>query len=309
MELRTFKSDLILLAVASIWGFAFVAQRMGMEYVGPFTFNGVRFALGGLSLLPFIAVGSQKRRRNKMQESSPALIEIIKGGVLSGSVLFAGASLQQVGMVYTSAGKSGFITGLYVVIVPIMGLFWKQKAGLGTWIGAVMGVVGLYLLSVTQDMTISFGDFLEFIGAFCFALHVIIIGELSKKIDTPRLAFVQCFVCSFLSLIIALFYEQIRLHGLWMAAIPLIYGGVFSVGIAYSLQIYGQKNSPPAHAAILMSLESVIAAFGGWLILNETLSSRAMIGCALMMAGMLISQLYSYIIPVSKPQRVSEIQP
>jgi len=306
MELKTFKSDFILLVVASIWGLAFVAQRMGMDYVGPFTFNGIRFALGGLSLLPFIAAGRKKRKINKTQSSVPVFNEVLKGGIFSGTVLFAGASLQQVGMVYTTAGKSGFITGLYVVIVPIIGLFRKQKAGFGTWTGALMGVAGLYLLSVTRDMTISFGDFLEFAGAFCFAFHVIIIGELSKRIDTVRLAFVQCFLCSTLSLITAFAFETITLNGIWLAAIPLIYGGVFSVGIAYSLQIYGQKNSHPAHAAILMSLESVIAALGGWLILNEVLSSRALTGCVLMMAGMLVSQLYSYIIPGSKKKEIKE---
>ncbi len=297
MELKTFKSDFILLVAASIWGLAFVAQRIGMDYVGPFTFNGIRFVLGGLSLLPFIAAGRKKRKINNTQSSVPAFNEVLKGGILSGAVLFAGTSLQQVGMVYTTAGKSGFITGLYVVIVPIIGLCRRQKAGFGTWAGAFIGVAGLYLLSVTRDMTISFGDFLEFAGAFCFAFHVIIIGELSKRIDTVRLAFVQCFLCSSLSLIIAFFFEKITLNGIWMAGIPIIYGGVFSVGIAYSLQIYGQKNSHPAHAAILMSLESVIAALGGWLILNEVLSSRALTGCVLMMAGMLVSQLYSYIIP------------
>ena len=297
MELKAFKSDFILLVVASIWGLAFVAQRMGMDYVGPFTFNGIRFALGGLSLLPFIASGRKKRKINHTQSSVPAFNEVLKGGMLSGAVLFAGASLQQVGMVYTTAGKSGFITGLYVVIVPIIGLFRKQKAGFGTWAGAFMGVAGLYLLSVTKDLTISFGDLLEFAGAFCFAFHVIIIGELSQRIDTVRLAFVQCFLCSSLSLIIAVLFEKITLNGIWMAGIPIIYGGVFSVGIAYSLQIYGQKNSHPAHAAILMSLESVIAAIGGWLILNEVLSSRAITGCILMMTGMLVSQLYSFIIP------------
>ena len=268
-----------------------------MEYVGPYTFNGIRFALGGLSLMPFIIVGIKKRKFNKAPYPAPGWKEVVKGGMLSGTVLFAGASLQQVGLVYTTAGKSGFITGLYVVLVPILGLFRKQSAGTGTWIGALMAVAGLYLLSVTRNMTISFGDLLEFIGAFCFALHVIIIGELSKKLDTVRLAFVQCTLCSILSIATALVLEKITLNGIWMAAVPIIYGGVFSVGIAYSLQIYGQKNSHPAHAAILMSLESVVAALGGWLILNEILSSRALTGCMLMLAGMLTSQLYPYIVP------------
>lgn len=294
MKLKTFKSDFILLLTASIWGLAFVAQRMGMDHVGPFTFNGLRFALGGFSLLPFLLVGL-KRRRNRIKViAEPDLKEILGGGLLSGLILFCGSSLQQVGLVYTTAGKAGFITGLYVVLVPVLGLIWRQSAGTGTWLGAVMAAAGLYLLSVTEQMTMEFGDLLELIGAVFFALHVIIIGRLSQRIDTVSLSFVQCMLCSILSLITALAFEKISLAGIRLAAFPIFYGGVFSVGIAYSLQIYGQKGSHPAHAAILLSLESLIAAIGGWLILNEFLSGRALAGCGLMMSGMLVSQLYPY---------------
>ncbi|MBI9088097.1 MAG: DMT family transporter [Desulfobacterium sp.] len=296
MEMKTFKSDFVLLVAASIWGLAFVAQRMGMDHVGPFTYNGLRFALGGLSLLPFLLVARKKRKNRARVQDDPGSKEILQGGLLAGVILFAGSSLQQVGMLYTTAGKAGFITGLYVVIVPVMGLLWRQKAGTGTWIGALMAAVGLYFLSVTEEMTMSFGDFLELVGAFFFAMHVIVIGKLSQRIDTVRLSFVQCMLCSVVSMIVAVSMEEISLSGIRMAALPIFYGGVFSVGIAYSLQIYGQKGSHPAHAAILLSLESVVAAIGGCLILNEVLSGRSLSGCVLMMAGMLISQLYPYMV-------------
>ena len=295
MELKTFKSDFILLLVAVIWGFAFVAQRIGMNHVGPYTFNGVRFALGGLSLVPFLVVGQRRRKQKNIPgEASPG--EVLKGGILAGIVLFVGSTLQQVGLVYTTAGKAGFITGLYVVIVPVIGLFfWGQKTSVGTWVGGGLAAVGLYLLSVTAELTINYGDFLELLGAFCFACHVLIIGRLTMRIDAVRLSFIQCMVCSLASLILAVFLESFTFISLYKAALPIFYGGVFSVGIAYSLQIYGQKGSYPAHAAILLSLESVVAALGGWLILNEVLSGRAVLGCALMMAGMLLSQLYAHL--------------
>ncbi len=295
--MKTFKSDFVLLVAASIWGLAFVAQRMGLDHVGPFTYNGLRFALGGLSLLPFLLVSRKKRINRTRAHDDPGSKEILQGGILAGVILFAGSSLQQVGMLYTTAGKAGFITGLYVVIVPVMGLLWRQKAGTGTWIGALMAAVGLYFLSVTEEMTISFGDLLEVVGALFFAMHVIVIGKLSQRIDTVRLSFVQCMLCSVVSMIVAVSMEDISLSGIRMAALPIFYGGVFSVGIAYSLQIYGQKGSHPAHAAILLSLESVIAAIGGCLILNEVLSGRSLSGCVLMMAGMLVSQLYPYMVP------------
>ncbi len=297
MEVKTFKSELILLLAAAIWGFAFVAQRLGMDHVGPFTYNGIRFALGGISLLPFLLVGI-KRKKNKLVVVSPppAVGLIIKSGLAAGVVLFTGASLQQVGLVHTTAGKAGFITGLYVVIVPFIGLLWKQKSSAGTWIGALLAALGLYFLSITQELTVEYGDFLEFLGAFCFACHVVIIGRVTNRIDTVTLSIIQCSICSALSLLVAVAFEEIAWQGIKAAALPIFYGGVFSVGIAYSLQIYGQRGSHPAHAAILLSLESVIAALGGWLILNEVLSGRALFGCALMMAGMLVSQLYPYVV-------------
>ena len=286
MKAGTFKSDFILLFVATIWGFAFVAQRMGMDHVGPFAFNGLRFVLGCLSLLPIIY----------FQRNSPSAktnTGLIKSGIISGIFLFLGISFQQVGLVYTTAGKAGFITGLYVVIVPFLNLFFKQdKTGPGTWIGAVLACVGMFLLSVTNNMRMEFGDVLVLFSAICFAFHLIIIGRWSNRFNTAKLSLVQCIVCSVLSLLVAAIFETFILSDILKISIPLLYGGVMSVGVAYSLQIYGQKNSPASHAAILLSLEAVFAAIGGWLILNEILSGRSFLGCALMLAGMLISQLY-----------------
>ncbi len=305
--MKTIKYDLILLLAATIWGLAFVAQRLGMAHVGPYTFNGLRFALGAVALLPLLLMVSPKapKKKSRMtdedQQTAANAVQLdlkteIKGGIISGLALFAGASFQQVGLVYTTAGKAGFITGLYVVIVPIIGLFWKQSTGTGTWMGAILATIGLYFLSVTEALTIEYGDLLELAGACCFAMHVIIVGKLASRMNTVKLSVLQSTVCSAASLLVALTIETITWEGIKMAAIPIFYGGVFSVSIAYSLQIYGQKRSHPANAAILLSLESVVAAIGGWLFLKEVMSGRALMGCAIMMTGMLLSQLYPYLI-------------
>ena len=292
------KSEGLLLLTSAIWGFAFVAQRVGMDYVGPFTFNGVRFALGSLVLLPLIL---RKRPVGNDSENSRTGSRnmLIFGGSLLGITVFTAASLQQVGLVYTTAGNAGFITGLYVVIVPILGLLWGQRPGAGTWIGASLAAVGLYLLSITSDFTISLGDFLELVGAFVWAVQILIIGWLSPKTDPIKLAFVEFSACSFLSLVTAFLFEDIVLGALFQAAVPIFYGGVLSVGVAYTLQVVAQRDAHPAHAAIIFSLEAVFAALGGWLILDEILSVRAFIGCALMLAGMLLSQLYGLVEGVS----------
>jgi len=295
MNTQTLKFDSLLLITAAIWGFAFVAQRVGMDYVGPFTFNGVRFALSALSLLPLLFISREERTATQDILPRPGLKMVVSGGFLAGIVLFIAISLQQIGLVYTTAGKAGFITCLYVVIVPIMALFWKQSTTLGTWFGVVLAVIGLYLLSVTQTFTIEYGDLLEFFGAFFFAAHVIVIGWLSPKIQPVKLAFCQFVTCSILSLITAVLAEKITLNGLIQASWPLFYGGVISGGVGYTLQVISQRYTHAAHASILMSLEAVFAAIGGWLILGEILSLRALIGCGFMLTGMLLSQLWGVI--------------
>ncbi len=293
MKIDTLKSDLILFLVAFIWGVAFVAQRSGMEHVGPFTFNGLRFLLASVSLVPFMFFFNNgvKEKRVKLKQYSKS--ELIKYGFISSIFLFSGISLQQVGLVYTTAGKAGFITGLYVVIVPIIGLVLKlHRTNFNTWAGALLATVGMYFLSVTSDFTIGFGDFLVLLCAFCFAGHVIVIANFSKKFPAIQLSFVQSLICSLVSLIIAFAIENVNMEGIIDASVPIFYGGVFSSAIAYSLQIYAQKKSHPAHASIIMSFESVFAALAGWIILNEVFSGRAVLGCILILIGMLISQLF-----------------
>lgn len=279
-------ADLLLLLVALIWGFGFVAQRAGMEHIGPYAYNGIRFLLGGLCLLPLVL------RARPTQRTAPRPVPLLYAGGTAGLVLFAGASLQQLGIQYTTAGKAGFITGLYVVIVPLIGLLFRQVTGKGTWMGAILAVIGMYLLSIHGAMAINPGDLLVLIGAVFWAAHVLLLGYLSPRTVPVRLAMIQFFVCGLLSLVIALFVETITLTAVREAAFPILYGGIGSVGAGYTLQVVVQRRAQPAHAAILLSLESAFAALGGWWLLNEHLSLRGIIGCALMLAGMLISQLW-----------------
>jgi len=287
------KADGLLMLTALIWGAAFVAQRLGMEHVGPFTFNGVRFALGALALQPLIWKMQQTRAREG-GGSGIASRRLILCGLAAGCVLFAGAALQQVGIVHTTAGKAGFITGLYVVMVPLFGLALGQRAGTGTWIGALAAAFGLYLLSVNEDFSIAYGDVLELIGAVFWAGHVLLIGKLSPGmdgVDAVKLAAAQFVVCAALSLGAGIALEPITLAGLSGAAVPILYGGLMSVGVAYTLQVVAQRDADPAHAAIILSLEAVFAAVTGYFMLDEVLSMRAMLGCGLMLGGMLLSQL------------------
>jgi len=303
MESRALRADLLLLATAAIWGVAFVAQRVGMDHVGPFTFNGVRFALGSLSLLPL--VGIENRRGSGAWKIGYKIAG--PGVLLAGSALFLGASFQQVGLVYTTAGKAGFITGLYVVIVPILGLLWHQKPDTGTWIGAILAAAGLYLLSVTEAFTIAFGDLLELFGAFFWAGHLLIIGWLSPRMPAIRLACLQYACCALLSLATALLFESIAWSAIRAAAVPILYGGLASVGVAYTLQVVAQKDAPAAHAAILLSLEAVFAALGGWILLGETLSLRGILGCGLMLAAMLVSQLHLFVAVRRRPAAAAAV--
>ena len=284
-KLQQLTADLLLLLVALIWGFGFVAQRAGMAHLGPFTFNGIRFLLGGLCLVP-LALKSSPRPAAK--DSSALYI----GGTAAGLVLFAGASLQQIGIQYTTAGKAGFITGLYVILVPILGLFYRQSTNKGTWLGALLAVIGMALLSVQERFTVAPGDLLVLAGAFFWALHVLVLSFFSPRTHVVRLAIIQFTVCGVLSLLMALPYEIITLSAIHDAAFPILFGGIISVGVGYTLQVVAQKRSPPAHAAIILSLESAFAVLGGWFFLDEHLSLRAMTGCGLMLSGMLISQVW-----------------
>lgn len=297
-EKHATRADLLLLLVALIWGFGFVAQRAGMEHIGPYTFNGIRFLLGGLCLVPLVL-----RRSRPPLPSLKERIPLAWAGLLAGSFLFVAATLQQVGLQYTTAGKAGFITGLYVVLVPMIGLFFRQQTTAGAWIGATAATVGLYLLSVTGDFRIEFGDLLELIGALFWAGHVLILSWLSPRTSPVRLALVQFMVCGVFSLCVGLALEPIVPQALVAAAIPILYGGVCSVGAGYTLQVVVQRKAHPSHAAILLSLESPFAALGGWLLLGEILSGRALVGCSLMLAGMLLSQLWPMMVTSRFPGR------
>lgn len=294
------KSNLLLLLAAAIWGFAFVAQRVGMEYVGPFTFNGVRFALGSLSLVPLILFYN---KNHQDKDNADGKLKYVAGvGLLAGAVLFMGASLQQIGMVDTTAGKAAFITCLYIVLVPLAGIFLKRYISLSTWMGSIIAVVGLYLLCVKDSFFISYGEVLELVGAFFWTIHILVIDHFSRKVDVLKLSFFQFVTCSALSLIAAFFMETTNLDALGQALIPILYGGICSVGIAYTLQVVGQKNAQPSHAAIILSMETVFAAIGGWLILNEKLGFQETLGCVIMLAGMLLSQLQN----VNNPKEEQE---
>jgi len=295
---QSYKSDLLFLLTAAIWGFAFVAQRAGMEFVGPFTFNGIRFALGSISLLPLLLLkGNQRKNTDDFKNSWSQ--DLLISGLLLGFVLFLAATFQQVGMVYTSAGKAGFITGLYVILVPVISIFMKKKTSVNIWVGAIIAVFGLYFLSVKENFGIENGDLLVLASALFFAIHILLISNFSPRMSAIRLSIVQFAVCSMLSLSTAFFTETIILENILKAAIPIIYGGVFSVGVAYTLQIVGQKHAHASAASIILSLESVFAVLGGWLILSEQLSTRGMAGCLLMLLGMVLSQINPGIFKVS----------
>lgn len=283
------KADILMLIAAIIWGFAFVSQRVGMETMGPHLFNGVRFIIGSFSLLPVIWYFSRKSNNNNKPKSSNKMLII--SGMVAGLFLFAGMTFQQVGLLYTTAGKAGFITGMYVFFVPLIGIFIGQQTKLGTWIGAFIAVIGLYLLSIKSDFSLSKGDTLVLMCAIFFAGHVLVIGYLAKRVDVLMLSLIQYITTGILSLIVALFTETITLHSISLTIVPLLYAGVMSTAVAYTLQVVAQQHAHSSHAAIILSLEGAFAVFGGWLLLDEQLPLKGLIGCALMLAGMLISQL------------------
>ncbi len=281
MNRRVWQADALLLFTAMIWGTGFVAQRLGMDAVGPMLFNALRFALGALVLLPFVM------RPGFVVQLGAGL----RGGIAAGAVLFCGAAFQQVGIIYTSVANAGFITGLYVIFVPLIGLALGHRTPSGTWLGATLAVVGLYFLSVTESFTVVYGDALQLAGALFWAAHVLVLGHYATRINPLQLAFLQFVVCSLISLVAALITEEIDMASIQAASGAILYSGLVAVGVGYTLQVVGQKKAPPAHAAILLSLEAVFAALAGWLILGETLGLRALLGCALMLCGMLVAQL------------------
>ena len=293
---KKYLSEFALLITAIIWGFAFVAQSSGMDHVGPFLFNGARFVLGATVLIPVMMFF----QRQKVSSSVSAPVSESQtntdnktmwlGGLCMGIVLFIGASLQQIGIQHTQVANAGFITSLYIIFVPILGLFIGHRTRVQTWIGGLAALIGLFLLSVTEQFQISYGDLLQLIGAVFWAVHILVIAHFSPKADALKLCIIQFYFCGVASFVVALLIEEINLSGFLSILPEILYLGVLSTSIAYTFQVIAQKHVAPANAAVIFSLESVFALLGGWLILNEVLSTRDLIGCTFMFFGVLVSQ-------------------
>lgn len=258
-----------------------------MEHIGPFLFNGLRFALGAAVLLPVIAFRGRR-------DSRPVSGFPFRDGAIAGLVLFAGASLQQTGLVYTTAGNAGFITGLYVLLVPVLGVFMGQPTGWRTWTGSVLAVGGTFLLSSAGTSRMATGDLIVLAGALFWAVHIQLISRLMRRHLALRLATVQFGFCSLLSLVFAAVFERFSTGGIARAAVPLLYGGLISVGIAFTLQVVAQKRAHPSHAAVIMSLETVFALAGGWLMLGEEVTARGVFGGLLILTAMILSATGRY---------------
>lgn len=276
----------LLLITAVIWGLGFVAQVLGMNYLSPFAFIGARFLLGAASLMPLVVFFYY---RNWLLQSS--LRTVLIGSLVLGVILFAAGSLQQVGIVYSNASNAGFITGLYMVLVPLIGLAFRHRPGLNAWLGTVLALVGLFLLSVKADFSMGYGDTLLLIGAVGWALHILAIDHFASRAAPLLLALGQFFVCGVLAVGVSVVWETTTWDQMRAATNVLIYAGVITVGVAYTLQVIAQERADPTHAAIILSLEAVFGAIGGYLFLQEQLTSRELWGCTLMLAGMLVSQV------------------
>ena len=284
MKHRKLVSSLMLIVTALIWGTAFVAQRKGMEYAGPLAFNGVRTLIGSLVLLPVALIFRPAKAAN--------LRKTLLAGLLCGLCLFMATNLQQIGLTSTEAGKAGFITTFYIILVPVLGLFLRKKTGAVTWLAVAVALVGLFFLCVKPgEVRIAPGDLLVLGCAFFFAVQILVIDFFVQEVDGVLLSCVQFAVDGVLSLIAAFLFEEPDFPALFRGWIPLLYTGILSCGVAYTLQILGQKNLHPTVASLLMSLESAFAVLGGWLILHERLTRRELLGCALMLAAVLLVQL------------------
>ncbi len=287
MKKRTLQGNLILMLTAVIWGVSFVSQRVGMEYIKPNTFNGIRTILGALILVPFVLFRDKTGRSRQCDQK-----KLIIGGVICGTLLCAAGTLQTWGMIYTTSGKSGFITAMYMVFVPIIGLFAGKKIRAVTVLGVALAVAGTYMLSVGgTDFVINKGDVITLVCAFIFAFHIMAIDRLSSEVDCVKLACLQFFVCGTINIILMFLFEHPDWELVRSCAVPIVYSGVMSCGVAYTLQIVGQQYAEPTTASIILSLESVFAALAGWAVLHEMLTLGELIGCALMFAAIIIVQL------------------
>ena len=297
------RANLLLVLTAAIWGLGFVAQRLGADHMGAMSFNAARFAIGAVSLLPLIWWFGRRRRSAPLVVPGPPAGEVydetpprggedrspLLPGLVAGAVLFSAAGLQQLGIATTTAGKAGFITGLYIVLVPVLGLALGHRAGVPVWVGLGLAAPGLWLLSMTEDLTISAGDLLVLAGALFWALHILVIDSFVRSVDALKLSAAQFAACALLSGGVALVVEDRPFAGLGPALGAVLYGGLFAVGVAYTLQVVAQRHAKPSHAALILSLEAVFGALGGWLLLDEVMSGRMLLGCTLVMAGILVS--------------------
>lgn len=282
----------MLLMTSLIWGTAFVAQSEGMNYVGPFTYNAMRTLLGGIVLIPVIMLFRFLDRKSGSGKSEYSLKNTVAGGICCGAVLFIASSLQQAGIVYTTAGKAGFVTALYIVIVPVIGIFLHRKMPIKMWLFIAVALAGFWLLCIKDNFSISSGDMLVFIGAVFFAVHIIVIDHFNKmETDGVLMSCIQFFTAGLLMLICMFIFEKPVISDICDAGGTILYAGIMSCGAAYTLQILGQKYTNPTLATLLMSLESVFAALSGWLILNERLSAKEFFGCVLIFAAVILAQL------------------
>ena len=282
------KNGFLLFLTAFIWGTAFVAQSVGMDHLGPFGFNGIRSLIGGAALLPCIWILGRTDREHRKKEGWKTLLA---GGISCGLALFAASSLQQIGIQYTTAGKAGFITAFYIVLVPVAGIFLGKKTGWKVWTAVAMALAGLYFLCITESFRIGKGDVFVFAGAVIFAVHILVIDYFAPRTDGVKMSCIQFFVAGILSLFPMAATETTTLEGVWLSMGPLLYAGVLSCGVAYTLQIIGQKNMNPTIASLILSLESCISVLAGWVILGERLSVRERAGCALMFGAIILAQL------------------
>ncbi len=289
MRSQALRADLLMLLTAMIWGSAFVAQRLGMDAIGPFLYTGLRFALASVALLPLVILLG---RRGGDKTPEPVNRSLVLAGVVMGLALSLGINLQQVGLLFTSVTNSGFITGLYVIVVPLLGLFIGHKTGMGTWLGAGLAVAGMFLLSVGEGFQVASGDWLQLAGAFVWGVHVLLVSFFASRHDPLRLALLQFATCAVISLLLAVILEEIKLDAILAAGPAILYGGLFGVAVGFTLQVVAQKHAIASHAAIILSLEAVFAAIAGALLLGEALALKGYMGCALMFAGMLLAQLW-----------------
>lgn len=293
MKTTKIRNSLLLLLAACIWGVAFVAQSAGMDYVGPFTFNASRFLLGGTVLLPLIFWRRQKEAGQKMsrEEKGKKRRTAVIGGICCGLAICSASTFQQMGIMYTTVGKAGFITTLYIIMVPIFGLFFHKRVRPVVWLGAVMAACGLYLLCMNESLSLNRGDVLVFICAVLFSVHILVIDYFSPKADGVVLSCIQFYTSAVICTVCALIWEKPSLSGITGAAVPILYAGIMSCGVAYTLQIIGQKDMDATVAALILSLESVVSVLAGWVILGQKMSGKELLGCAIVFAAVVLVQL------------------